>query len=369
MKTMLIILVFIHGLLHLLGFTIALNLTKLSEAAISISRFNGFLWLAAGILMISTVLFYLYSKEWWWIPAGLALLVSQYLIILNWQEAKYGTLVNAIILVIILLSIASAQFKDQFKNDVQEQLDINAKYNSNILTEQDIQSLPNAIQKYLLYCGVIGKPKVNHFKVQFSGQLRKDASSAWMPVTSTQYNFVDSTSRFFFMNATMKGLPVAGYHRFSKGKAIMDIRLFSLFKVQYKAGKEMDIAETVTFFNDMCCLAPATLIDKRIKWLEADNRKVKATFTNNGITITATLFFSDDGKMTNFESNDRFAIGADNSFKRTPWSTPVRGYKTLNGFNLPAIAETIYHYPAEDLCYGSFTITNVVYNPASLSTE
>jgi hypothetical protein len=369
MKTMLIILVFIHGILHLLGFTIAFNLTKLSEVAISISRFNGFLWLVAGMLIISTVLFYLYNKEWWWIPAGLALLLSQYLIILNWHEAKYGTLVNVIILAIILISIATAQFKDQYRNDVQQQLNINANYTSTILTEQDIQLLPNAIQKYLHYCNVIGRPKVTHFMVQFSGQLRKDASSPWMPVTSTQYNFVDSTSRFFFMNAKMKGLPVVGYHRFSNGKAIMDIRLLSLFKVQYKAGKEMDIAETVTFFNDMCCMAPATLIDKRIIWLESDNHKVKASFTSNGKTITATLYFSVDGKMTNFESNDRYAIAADNSLKKTPWSTPVRGYKSINGFNLPAIAETIYHLPAEDLCYGSFTITNVEYNPSSLSTN
>lgn len=30
-----------------------------------------------------------------------------------------------------------------------------------------------------------------------------------------------------------KGLPVAGYHHFKNGKAVMDIRLLSLFKVQY----------------------------------------------------------------------------------------------------------------------------------------
>jgi hypothetical protein len=369
MKTMLIILVFIHGLLHLLGFTIAFNITKLSEVAISVSRFSGILWLVAGLLLINSVLFYINDKDWWWITAGVALLLSQYLIILNWEEAKYGTLINAIILVIILLSVATAQFKDQYHKDVQEQLNKNANHNSKILTEQDIELLPNAIKIYLQYCGVIGKPKVNHFKVRFSGQLRKDTKTAWMPVTSSQYNFVDSTSRFFFMNAMMKGMPVAGYHRFCNGKAIMDIRLLSLFKVQYKAGKEMDEAETVTFFNDMCCLAPATLIDKRIKWLDSDSHNVKASFTSNVITITATLYFSDDGKMTNFESNDRFAIAADNSFKKAQWSTPIRGYKIINGINLPAIAETIWHFPKEDLCYGSFTITNVEYNPTYLDTK
>ena len=47
--------------------------------------------------------------------------------------------------------------------------------------------------------------------------------------------------------ATMMRLPVAGYHCYKNGQALMDIRLFSLFKVQYQQGNEMNIAETVTF--------------------------------------------------------------------------------------------------------------------------
>jgi hypothetical protein len=365
MKPALLILLVLHGLLHLLGFTKAFNLARLTELSINISRFNGFLWLAASLLMISTGLFYFSNKGWWWIPGTIALAISQYLILLNWKDAKFGTLINVFLLAGILVSVASTLFKDQYHKDVRQQLEQHRNKNVPVLTEQDILLLPGAIQKYLHYCGVVGKPMVNHFKVEFSGQIRKDAHSSWMPVTSTQYNFLDSPCRFFFMNATMKMLPVAGYHRFADGKATMDIRLLSLFKVQYKSGKEMDTAETVTFFNDMCCMAPATLIDKRIQWLEADDNKVKAKFTSNGITVSATLYFSKNGELTNFVSGDRYAIAGD-SFVKTPWSTPVRGYKKIKGFKLPAIAETIYNFPGEDLCYGSFTITNVEYNPQSL---
>jgi hypothetical protein len=98
--------------------------------------------------------------------------------------------------------------------------------------------------------------------------------SAWMPFTSAQYNFMVVLTRLFLMNATMKGLQVAGYHRFNNGNAVMDIRLLSLVQVQDQPGKEMDISETVTFFNDMRCMAPATLIDPGIQWLEGDSRKV-----------------------------------------------------------------------------------------------
>lgn len=51
------------------------------------------------------------------------------------------------------------------------------------------------------------------------------------------------------MKASMNGLPVAGFHSFKGGDAFMDIRLFSIFKVQYQSGAEMGIAETVTFLT------------------------------------------------------------------------------------------------------------------------
>lgn len=107
--------------------------------------------------------------------------------------------------------------------------------------------------------------------------------------------------------------------------------LFSLFKVQYQDGAEMDMAETVTFFNDMCCMGPATLIDKRINWLEIDNNEVKASFTNNNITIYAWLYFNDIGELENFNSNDRYDY---NAGKKVPWSTPLKDYEEVNGYKL-----------------------------------
>ena len=131
---------------------------------------------------------------------------------------------------------------------------------TSLLTEADIQHLPVPMQNYIRLSGSIGKPKVMHFKAEFDGKIRKDEQSEWMPFTCEQHNFMAVPSRLFFMDARMKGLPVAGYHHYKNGTAVMDIRLLSLLRVQYAEGNEMDISETVTFFNDMCCMAPATLI-------------------------------------------------------------------------------------------------------------
>ncbi len=54
-------------------------------------------------------------------------------------------------------------------------------------------------------------------------------------------------------------------------------------------------ADTVTMFNDMCLMAPATLIDKRITWQTIDDLTVAETFTNQSVTISAVLQFNDEG--------------------------------------------------------------------------
>jgi hypothetical protein len=64
-------------------------------------------------------------------------------------------------------------------------------------------------------------------------------------------------------------------------------------------GPEMNRSETVTFFNDMCVLAPATLIDRSIRFQTFDDHSVGATFTHGNETITAMLSFNSQGELTN----------------------------------------------------------------------
>ena len=53
-------------------------------------------------------------------------------------------------------------------------------------------------------------------------------------------------------------------------------------------GPEMNQAETVTILNDMCFMAPGSLINKNITWETMDASQVKATFTSVPKEISAT---------------------------------------------------------------------------------
>ena len=359
MKWFFFFIVILHGSIHVLGFLKAFELAEINQLAQGISKSMGMLWILAAIFFLAAAIQFVIKHDLWWITAFIGVTLSQILIIMFWQDAKFGTIPNLIILVAVILAYASWGYANKFKKDVKLSFNQENYFQESILTETDIQDLPEPVKKYLRYTKSIGKLKVNNFKVLLTGKIRKNEQTEWMSFSSKQYNFLKKLTRLFFMNAEMKHLPVTGYHRFINGDAFMDIRLLSLFRVQYQDGKEMDISETVTFFNDMCCMAPATLIDKRINWLEANGNTVKASFTNNNITIYATLYFNDSGELVNFISNDRYSFDAGTVL---PWSTPMKNYKEFNGFMLPTFAKAIYSYPESELCYGTFQIEDIEYN-------
>jgi hypothetical protein len=102
-------LLLVHGGLHLLGFTQAYRLKATSppngNTLIPVSAaFTNVMhwgWLLACGLFVLTAVYLVQKKDGWWMPGMVALLLSQALIILYWPDAKFGTLVNGMIVILI----------------------------------------------------------------------------------------------------------------------------------------------------------------------------------------------------------------------------------------------------------------------------
>ncbi len=354
MKILFLFLTTIHGLIHLMGFSKAFGFSNITQITKEISKPFGIFWLVTSLLFIVTAVLFLLKKDSWWIVGFIAIIISQILIFSVWQDAKFGTIPNIIIFVVIILFFGSISFENSFKRDVKENLKSNNSMTTEILTEKDIKQLPEPVQRYLKYVGVIDKPKVKNVKVVFEGQMREKGKD-YFPFISEQFNFFNEPTRLFFMKGKIFGVNFLGYHNYSNSEATMDIRLFGLFSIVKKSGEIMDKVETVTLFNDMCLLAPATLIDKRIQWESINDTLVKATFTNKKISITADLYFNNQGQLVNFISKDR-------DINQYPFLTPVSEYRIINGYNLMSKAEAVWDYTDGKFTYGKFNLKEVVYN-------
>jgi len=281
------------------------------------------------------------------------------------MNKKYVFLVLLLLVIVIasFLIYKSGDLKRTYKTEVQKVLVRTvASPGKDILTEEDIKHLPGPVQKYLIYVNAIGKEKVRNFRVTFDGEFKTDPKKGWAKMTATQYSDLNDTTRLYFLQMKMFGLPVIGLHKYGDAKAIMLVKLAGLITVADGKGEEMNQGETVTVFNDMCMLAPASLIDKRIAWESIDPLTVKATFNNNGCKISALLYFNDKGELIKFVSDDRYYSPTGKSYQKIRWSTPVKGYKDYNGISISSGGEAIWSFPEGEYCYARVDIKEIEYN-------
>ena len=357
------IIFFIHGLIHLIGFVKAFNFAKISQLTQPISKVSGTLYLITSVLFLTALVLFLFKYDYWWILGTVAIVISQILIIRNWHDAKFGTLANLIILILVFISfmnVLPSSFQNIYKTEVQKRL--TPILDVSIVSEKDIEHLPNPVQKYLQYVGAVGKPKVHNFWAASSGGMKRTTKSNWMDIYSQQYNFFDDPARFFYIKSTLFDIPFDGLHMYADNNATMQIKVASLFQVVNAKGEKMNQSETVTLFNDMCLLAPATLIDKNIQWETIDSLTVKAKFTNKGNTITATLYFNEKGELINFISYDRYLSEDGRIYNSYKWSTPAKEYKDFNEKKVPTYLEAIWHIPEGDFTYAKFILKKIEYN-------
>ncbi len=358
MRYLLVALILIHGLIHFMGFSKAFGLADMKQLSIPISKPIGLFWLLTALLFLISATLYLLKSGTWMYTCIIACLLSQVIIVLSWKDAKFGTIANGILLLIALLSLTTRLFELSYNKEANGLVKQRSRLTVPLLTAADIGHLPVPVQRYLIYCGVLNQPKVLNMQVLFEGQMREKGKD-FFSFRSEQYNFFENPARLFFMKAAMYGITVPGYHRYVNATASMDIRLFGQFSVIHQSGPGMDSTETVTLFNDMCLLAPASLIDSRISWETIDSLTIRAVFINQGISISATLYFNTAGQLINFISNDRMAI-ADN--KKIPFSTPVHQYRPIRGFNLMSDADAVWDYPDGKFVYGKFRLKDIWYN-------
>jgi hypothetical protein len=262
-----------------------------------------------------------------------------------------------VIVVFALLNLTNRKYKR-----LAEEALANETYTKEIITDEDLEGLPDLVQNYLNYVGVVGTEKVSNFSVKFDGEFKMERDSKFVPYEAKQTSFQGQGIRLFYMDLYLNKIKVSGLHHFNQDDARMKIKILDVFTVVNENGEEMKQAETVTFFNDMVLLAPQTLISNQISWKEIDNQSVEATFTHEGLTIKALLYFDEMGRISNFVSYDRLALEKDGLKTSVPWSTPISEYQQINGLNLPKYGEAIWHYEDEDFTYITLNVRDIKYN-------
>ena len=359
--------VVLHGLLHLLGAVKGLGWANVSQLNEPIHAAMGIGWLVGAVLVVGAGVLLAVPSPWWWVLGGAAAVVSQALIITSWGDAKAGTAVNVLLLVAAVHEYAARgprSFRAGYRREVAAAL---AEPTARpLVTEADLVPLPALVAQYVRRCGAVGQPRVANLRAGIHGRIRGGAAKPWMVFTGEQVNtYGASPTRLFFIDATMFGLPVDVLHMFTDDSATMRVKLGSLVTMVDASGPELDRAETVTLFNDLCVLAPGALVGAPITWGNAEGLRVRGAFTKGDHTVTAELVFDGNGDLVDFISDDRSSSSADGKqFTPRRWSTPVGRYRAVGGRRVATFGEPRWHSPPPEgeFAYLEFHVDDIDYN-------
>jgi hypothetical protein len=234
-----------------------------------------------------------------------------------------------------------------------------------VVSEADLAHLPAPVATYVRRSGAIGRTRVTIMHAVMHGRIRSGPDAPWMLFEAEQVNsFAGTWRRMFFMNATMRGLPVDVFHVYDGGNATMRARVCSLIPVVDASGTDMSRAERVTVVNDICVLAPAVLPFADVVWEGVDARRTRAVFHIDGQDVRVELAFGEDGALVDFVSDDRLrADEGGTSFARQRWSTPVLATAPQHGCMLASRGQARWHAPEPEgeFAYLEFVIDTIDY--------
>src|SRR4029450_12134600 len=101
MRWIVAVLLVAHGLIHLMGFAKAFGYADLSQLTQPISRVMGVLWLTSGLLVLISAALWLNRPRTFWIVGAVAVVLSQVVIVSSWRDAWGGTIMYAILLLLV----------------------------------------------------------------------------------------------------------------------------------------------------------------------------------------------------------------------------------------------------------------------------
>lgn len=361
LRSIFIILVLVHGLIHFMGFTKGFKLAEIEQLSMPINKPQGVLWFITGLLFVLAAIVYSLKVQWWWIPATAAIVFSQILIILFWKDAKFGTIANAVILLVTLAAYGNWSFKTMVQNETRSFLEPVLLKDEKIKSEHQ-KVLPAVINRWLKKSGCIDKPAIQTVFLEQQGEMRTSPEGKWMSFKASQWFKVEDPGFIWTVKVdAAPGLCLAGRDIYWNGEGHMFIKLFSLLPVADSKGAKTSQGSMVRYLAETIWF-PSAALQEYITWEEIDSTRAKATMTWGGITASGIFTFNDAGFPVTFEA-ERYYSG-DNDAPLHTWyiENDPDSMKEFDGIKIPTRSAVTWKLPEGDYHWLDLEITSIMYN-------
>jgi hypothetical protein len=251
------------------------------------------------------------------------------------------------------VALGGRAFTRAVHDDVQHLLREVPRQEKRLVGEDQLDGLPEPVQRYLRYTEVVGTPFVRTVQLRQRGRMLLGPGQLWIPLTAQQWHSVHPPG--FVWDATLRLGPVPivrARDTYRAGSGNMLIKAAAVVTVADATGMELDQGEMMRYLNEIMWF-PSAFLEDNITFQAVDSSSARVTLTDHGQSVTATLFFDPDGRLTEIVGQ-RYSGGG-----LETWSVPVTGYGEFEGLRLPSRAKAVWRHAQGDEEYIDVTITDL----------
>jgi len=365
-KILFIIIAGFHGLIHLMGFVKAFHLAEIKDLTEPVSKPLGLFWFFTFLLFTATIIQYLLKSEFWWLTGFIAILVSQALVIIFWQDAKFGTIPNLIILLIATVAFAGYNFNRYVDQEIDHMFSQAAIKNQQTITADMISQLPMSVQTWIRNSGLIGKENIYAVRLKQQALMKLKAEQEnWTDARAQQYYTIEQPAFIWKVNLPMMPfIDIAGRDKFIDGKGEMLIKILSLIPVVNSGDNEKINTGALQRYLGEIVWFPAAALSPYITWQEIDDLSAEATMTYKGTKGSGIFHFNENGEFIKF-SAQRY-LGDDENATLKEWIITASESKVINGIKIPVKCEATWKLEDGDWTWLILEINDVEYNHPSI---
>ena len=364
MKFAFSILLIIHGLIHLLGYIKAFFETETSKQIVGVSKPIGSIWLVTFILFMIVAIQFLTNKKWFYLGL-VAVLISQTLIILAWQDAKLGTIANILILLVSTSAFATHKFNTMVESESKHILQNINLDKFAVISENDVLHLPQIVRKWLFNSGTMGNPKVQTVRLKQVGTMRTKPNSNWMPFEAMQY-FNTKRPSFVWQTkvSAMPLITMMGRDKLMDGKGEMLIKLAGLLPVvNVSDNLKINSGAMLRYLAEICWF-PSAVLNDYITWKTVDSNSAKATFNYKNQSVSGIFTFNDNGDFTSFKAYRYYGNNKNSQLEK--WQITVDDYKVFHDIKIPSQCKVSWQLKDGDFNWLNVEIIDIDYNLVKL---
>ena len=360
MRTALIIIIGFHGMIHLLGFLKAFGIIEFSGLSQPISKPLGYVWLLTFAMFLLTSILMLFRNDYWWILGLVCALFSQFLVLTYWQDARFGTILNLIILFPVIVNLAAYSFNNRILQETGQMLESKQSIEWDGM-EQQVSKLPQIVQKWLDNSGAVDGGAIHSVCIEQDVQmLLKPGQENWINGKARQYFTLEPPAFHWVVKLKMNPIiSIVGRDRFEDGLGSMTIKLFSLLPIVNvhdldninQAALQRYLAEIIWF--------PSAALSPHITWEVKGEHSARATLEFGGTKGSGIFHFDSEGNFMKFEAMRYKEI---NDNEPTPWVVNALKYQLINEVKIPVEAKVSWMLESGEWNWLKIRVNSITYN-------